>query len=136
MARRIDYSTPPVDDPAAQRQVDDFVAALHESGLLRALTGAVHSYPELLELVVRRLDPDTLRSLAMLAGLLGRLDPDATERVVSAGEDALAAADGTLEAREAPSVLDLLRSLGDPDVRRGAGALLAGLGAFGRAMRR
>lgn len=136
MARPVNYATPPVPDRAAERQVDDFVEALHESGLLRALTGAVRAYPELLELVVRRLDADTLRSLYTLAGALGKLDPAATERVVGAGEDALAAADHTLEAREAPSVLDLLRSLGDADVRRGAGALLAGLGAFGRAMKR
>ena len=136
MARPINYATPPVQDLGAQRQAEDFVQALHESGLLRALTGAVRAYPDLLELVVRRLDADTLRSLYALAGALGKLDPDQTERVINAGEQALGAADHTLEARQAPSVLDLLRSLGDADVRRGAGAVLAGLGAFGRAMKR
>ena len=136
MARPISYTPPPVDHEgqAAQAQVDDFVAALHESGLLRAATGMVRSYPDVAALLVQRLDPQTLRSLAALGGLVQSMDPEATERFVGAIRSSVEAADEAGTAREAPSVVGLARQLGDPDVRRGAGAVLSALGAFGRTM--
>lgn len=135
MARPISYTPPPVAHDPARDQVDDFVAALEESGLLRALTGAIRAYPDLAAMVVQRVDADTLRSLAALGALGQALDPEVTERYVGGVRAAVSAADEAATADDAPSVVGLLRGLGDPDVRRGAGALLAALGAFGRSMR-
>lgn len=135
MARPISYTPPPVAHDPGRAQVDDFVAALEETGLLRALTGTVRAYPDLAALVLEHVDADTLRSLAALGELGQSLDPEMTERYVDGVQAAVAAGDRAATAASAPSVIALFRELGDPDVRRGAGALLAALGAFGRAMR-
>lgn len=134
MATRIEYTPPTPQHDPAEAQVDDLVAALHESGLLRALTGAVRAYPELLEMIVTRLDADRLRGLVALGGLAGVLSPDGAERFVDGARSAAAAADHAIVADDAPSLVSLARQLNDPDVRRGAGAVVAALGAFGRAV--
>lgn len=133
MATRIEHTpSRSTHDPAAA-QVDDLVAALHEAGLLRALTGAVRASPEIAELVVTRLDPERLRGLFALAGLASVLSPDGAERFVAGARAAAAAADDAVTG-DPPSLVGLLRRLNDPDVRRGAAAVLAALGAFGAAV--
>lgn len=134
MATRIEYTPPPpAHDPAAE-QLDDLVTALHDSGLLRAITGAVRASPELAELVVTRLDPERLRGLFALAGLTAVLSPDGAERFVAGARAAAGAADEAVTTAEPPSLVGLLRRLNDPDVRRGAAAVIAALGAFGAAV--
>lgn len=135
MAEPITYSPPPAIPDRGRAQVDDFVAALDESGLLRAATGAIRNYPDVAAVVVKRLDPDSVRALVALGGLLKDLDPDRTERVVAGARSAVGAAGEASRAAKPPSLLTLVRQLGDPDVRRAAGSLLAGLKAFGRATR-
>jgi uncharacterized protein YjgD (DUF1641 family) len=133
MATRVTHTPrPPADDPAAE-QLDELVDALHESGLLRVLTAAVRSYPELAEMVVTRLDADRVRTLVELGDLADVLTPEGTRRLVAGARAAATAADDAV-ASEPPSLLGLARSLNDPDVRRGAGAVVAALGAFGRAV--
>lgn len=136
MAEPITYSPPPAIPDRGRAQVDDFVAALDESGLLRAATGAIRNYPEVAAVVVRRLDPESIRALVALGGLLKDLDPDHTEQVVAGARTAATAAGDAARTDDPPSLFSLVRQLGDPDVRRAAGSLLAGLKAFGQAMRR
>ncbi|MBY5161355.1 DUF1641 domain-containing protein [Salsipaludibacter albus] len=136
MARPLSHTPAHVDHRTAQRQVDDFVAALDESGLLRALTGAIRAHPELAAQVTGRIDPDDATAMAALAGLLEVPDPDAARRLVRATRAGRAAADDALTTAEPPTWLELVRRLHDADVRRGVGAVLAGLRAFGRVMSR
>lgn len=135
MAEPITYDPPPAIPDGGRAQVDDFVAALDESGLLRAATGAVRTYPDIAALLVRRLDPESVRALVALGGMLKDLDADRTEQVVGGARSAASAAGEAARSAEAPSLFQLVRQLGDPDVRRAAGSLLAGLKAFGRSMR-
>ena len=130
MAERITYTPPPPSPAGAAAEVDELVAALHESGLLRALTGAVRAHPRLLGLAAEHVDADRLRTVVALGGLTGVVGPDGAERLVEGARAATAAAEHAL-ADDPPSLLALARSLNDPDVRRGAGALVAALGALG-----
>ena len=133
MATRIEYTPPVPDHDAAQEQAEDLVEALHETGLLRALTGAVRAYPELAEMLVTRLDAERLRGLFELGGLVGVLSPDGARSFVDGARSALAAADHAAHS-DPPSLLGLARQLSDPDVRRGAAALVAALGALGASL--
>lgn len=134
MATRLTYTptAPPTD--AAADQATDLVAALHETGLLRALTGAVRAYPQLAEMLVNGLDAERIRGLWELGGLVGLLSPDGAARVVDGARAAVAAADHAMTS-PAPSLVTLVRQLGDEDVRRGAAAALAALGALGASLR-
>ena len=83
MATQLSYTPPIPPDTAAQDEVDDLVAALHESGLLRAFAGAVRAYPQLLTLLMKSVDADTLRSSIALAGSLRDLDPEESHKVAA-----------------------------------------------------
>lgn len=133
MATRIEYTPPPPAHDGADAQVAELVEALQETGLLRALTGAVRAYPQLAEMVVTGLDPERIRGLWELGGLADLLSPDGTARLVDGARAAAAAADHAI-VNDPPSLVGLARALNDEDVRRGAGALVAALGAFGRAV--
>lgn len=135
MARPLSYTPPPALPDRGEAQVADFVAALDESGLLRAATGAVRTYPQLAELLVQRIDPDTLRALVAAGGLLQDLDPVATERGVAAARSAVSSAGRVASSEHTPSLLALVRLARDPDVRRGVASVLVGLRTFGRALR-
>ncbi len=135
MARPIQHTpTPPPVDPVGD-QTADLMAALHEAGLLRALTGAVRAYPDLLATLLQGLDPEKLKALAALGGLTDVLGAEGAQQAVRGVRSAIAAADHATTA-PAPSLVLLAKQLGDPDVRRGIGALVAALGAFGREIAR
>lgn len=135
MARSLGYTPPTPPDTAATDEVDDLVRALHESGLLRALSGGVRAYPQLLRHVLEAVDANTVRSLIALTGALGELDPEQAERV-AAGLRRARAASAEAAAGEAEGPLRLLRRLRDPDTRRGIAAALAALAAVGSALPR
>ena len=80
-------------------------------------------------------DPRQWKIFAAMVGLAGVVSPDGAERLVDGARAATAAADHAL-ADDPPSLVALARSLNDVDVRRGAGALLAMLGALGRSLAR
>ncbi|MBS45917.1 MAG: hypothetical protein CMH83_22645 [Nocardioides sp.] len=134
MARPLGYLPPTPPDTAATDELDDLVAALHESGLLRALTGGVRSYPQLLGTLLDVLDARTVRSVVALTTALRDLDPDQAERLATglrrAREDAATAVESKAE-----GPLALFRRMRDPDTRRGISAALAALAAVGGAMR-
>ncbi len=134
MAKPLTYTPPSIPDTAASDEVTDLVAALHQSGLMRALTGVIRAYPQLLKMGLERTDPDALRSVYALGGALKDLDPQMAQRLATgllqARKDAEAAAAG---APEGP--LALLKRLRDPNTRRGLTAGLAALAAIGRALR-
>lgn len=135
MATQLGYTPPTPSDSQAQAEVDDLVAALHESGLLRVLAGGARSYPQLLGHLLAAVDADTLRSAVALAGALRDLDPEESEKVAEgirrARREATRAASG-----EPESPWRLLKRLKDPDTRRGMSAALAGLAALGRSLPR
>lgn len=130
MSKPLGYLPPVPPDTAAQDEVDDLVAALYESGLLRVLAGGARAYPQLLRTLLKAIDADAIRSAIELAGALRDLDPDESAKVADgvrrARTDAVAAATGRPEGTFA-----LLRRLRDPDTRRGISAALAGLAALG-----
>jgi len=135
MATPLTYTPPTPPDTSSSDEVADLVAALHDSGLLRALAGGARSYPQLVKLAVDTVDAPTLRSLIALSHALSDLDPHVSERV----------ADGVLDARRAARAaasrppegpLALLRRLRDPNTRRGLSAALAALAALGGALAR
>lgn len=133
MARPLSYTPPTPPDTGARDELDDLTRALHESGLLRAVTGAVRAYPELLAMLMGTLDPATLRSAVALSGAARGLEPEAAERLAAgvrqARVDAVAAATG-----RPPGLLGLLRRLLHRDTRRGLVAALAALRAIGAAL--
>ena len=135
MATPLGYRPPVRPDTGAQDEVDDLVEALHESGLLRLLAGGARSYPQLLTVLLKAVDADTLRSTIALAGALRDLDPGESEKLAAgirrARSEAAAAAD---DPPEGP--LALFRRLRDPDTRRGISAALAALAAIGAALPR
>lgn len=133
MATRITHTPAAPEDDEAAEALEELLAALHESGLLRAATGTIRAYPELLGIAAQHVDPDRLRSLVALGGVLDVVTPEGAERLVDGARAATSAADHAL-AGDPPSLVALARSLNDADVRRGAGALLAALGALGRSL--
>lgn len=135
MATPLGYRPPTRPDTGAQDEVDDLVAALHESGLLRALAGGARSYPQLLTTLLRSVDADTLRSTIALAGAARDLDPEEAERVAAGIRDARAAA-AEAAAGEPEGPVSLFRRLADPDTRRGISAALAALRALGASLPR
>lgn len=136
MAEALSHTPRHVDHQAAKRQLDDLVAALEESGLLRALTGAVRQYPQLAAEVAKRIDPNRATGAAAVTGLLSVPDAEDAHRVAAGLRAAGGAADRALAARSAPGLLQLVRRLGDADVRRGLAAALDALSAFGAAVSR
>lgn len=135
MARPLSYVPPVRPDSGPQDDVDQLVAALHESGLLRAMAGGARAYPQLLSRLLEAVDARTVRSVLELAGGLRDLDPDESAQVADgirrARRDAARAAAGRPE-----GPLALLRRLRDPDTRRGLAAALAALAALGSSLPR
>lgn len=135
MATSLGYTPPTPPDTAARDDVDALVAALHDSGLLRAMAGGARAYPQLLTRVLRAVDARTVRSVVELAGGLRDLDPEEAAKVAGgirrARTDAARAAAGKPEGPVA-----LLRRLRDPDTRRGLAAALAALAALGGSLPR
>ena len=133
MAKPLTFAPPPPANDPAQDDVDDLVQALHESGLLRVLAGGARAYPDLLTSLLRATDADTIRSGILLAGSLGDLDPEGSERIANgikrARKEAARAAN-----EKPPGFFRLAKRAHDPDVRRGLAAALAALAAFGSAL--
>lgn len=131
MARPLPHNPARIDDGSAQREVDEFLAALADSGLLRALTGAIRAYPELVGQVTGRIDPDDAEAVAVLTGLVSVPSPDGARRLAGALRRARTAAERALASAAPPSVLELVRLARHDDVRRGLAAVLAALGGLG-----
>lgn len=133
MARSLGYTPPPLPEDQARLELDDFLNALRGSGLLRAATGAVRTYPQLLGRVLDTIDADTVRSLLALTSALRGPDAEGSARLAAgirqARSDAAAALTGP-----PPGPRLLLRRLRDPDTRRGLAAALAALTAIGGAL--
>lgn len=134
MATSLGYTPPTPPDTAATDEVDDLVAALHESGLLRALAGGVRAYPQLLRHLLTAIDADSLRATIALAGSLRDLDPEESEQLAAGIRRARSAA-AEASAAEPEGPLALLKRLRDPDTRRGISAALAALAAIGQSMK-
>ncbi|GAA1479162.1 hypothetical protein GCM10009623_36080 [Nocardioides aestuarii] len=134
MAHSLGYTPPTPPDTAARDDLDDLVAALHESGLLRAAAGGARSYPRLLGALLDTVDADTVRALIALTGAARGLDPDRAEEVATGVRRARDAAATAAASREPEGVRALFRRLRDPDTRRGLSAALAALAALGSAL--
>lgn len=132
MARSLGYTPPTPPDTAARDEIADLIDALHDSGLARALAGAIRSYPRLLHAVLDALDAETIRSLITLGASLRGLDPDTAQRLSGAMRRALGQASDAATTPEGPR--QLWRRLRDPDTRRGLSAALAALSALGKAL--
>lgn len=134
MAKPLHHTPATAPATAAADEVRDFVAALHGSGLLRAATGAVRAYPQLLEMGLNAVDDRSIRAVLALGGSVRHLDPEAAERLAEGIRQARTEATSAAS-RPAEGPLVLLKRLRDPDTRRGLSASLAALAAVGRALR-
>ena len=134
MATSLGYTPPTPPDTAARDDLDDLVAALHQSGLLRAAAGGARSYPQLLGALLEAVDADTVRAVIALGGSVRGLDPGRAEEVATGVRRARDAAATAAASREPEGARALLRRLRDPDTRRGLSAALAALAALGAAL--
>lgn len=138
MAKPLAYvpAPPPMPTPeeAARAELDTLITALHERGVLRLLNGLLASGPEVATVAMGQLESPTgeraVRNAVVLGTAATRIDPDRLNTVVTAlarGIDA--AADGLTA--PPPGTASVLKALNDPAVRRGFGALIALVRAFG-----
>lgn len=132
-------SRPPPGPPgeAAFTAADDLarlVETLHTSGTLRALNGLVAQGQDVAAVALGGLNSEAgrtgLANLLVLGKLLGHIDAAGLDRFAAALTRALAAAGTRLDA-EPPGTLSVLKTLRDPDVRRGLDAALTLLGTLG-----
>jgi uncharacterized protein YjgD (DUF1641 family) len=130
MARPLSHTPAPPDDESAHQELDELLAALADSGLLRALTGAIRAHPEIVGLVAKRIEPDDAEAVAVVATQVSVPSPDGARRLVAGLRRARAAADRALATATPPSLLDLVRLARHDDVRRGLAAVLAALGGL------
>ncbi|AWB26466.1 DUF1641 domain-containing protein [Halococcoides cellulosivorans] len=100
-------------------------------------TDDVHAVLDLVAVATAALDDESIRTLsetgATLGGLANRATDDGAVRVLDSGLVALGEAGASDP--EPAGLLDTLRALRDPDVRKGLGTLLAMAKAFGRELR-
>lgn len=140
MAERIGYTpsapAPGVDAFTPEDDVARLVRTLHESGTLRALNGLFARFADVSAVALEHLDTEEGRNtvsnaLILLRGL-GQIDSDGTDRFVKALTEGLDAAGKRLdEKEEPPGTFSLLRTLREPDVRRGLDAVLTLVGTMG-----
>lgn len=135
MATALGYTPPTPPDTAARDEVDDLVAALHDSGLLRAMAGGARAYPQLLTRALHAIDAKTIRAVLELSASLQDLDPEETAKVAGGIRRARSEA-ARAAAAEPEGPLALFRRLRDPDTRRGLAAALAALAAIGGSLPR
>ncbi len=133
MARQLGYTPPTPPDSQARAELDDLVEALHDAGLLRARAGGARSYPDILRLLLRSVDAQTLRSLVALSAAATDLDPAGTERVARGVRRARQAAPRAARGRP-PGLLRLGWRMRRKDTRRGLAAAIAALAALGSAL--
>lgn len=139
MAKPLAFVPPPAPVPTdaetARAELDDLAALLHEHGVLRALNGLLAAAPEVSEIAMEQVDSPAGRRIVRNAVILGTLatgiDPDKLATLTGALARGIEAASAQL-AQEPPSTVNVLKSLNDPDLRRGLSAVLALLKAFGQ----
>lgn len=108
---------------------------LVDSGVVELVNGLLEEGPNALAIVMERMDNPSTRqgveNLARFLGIAGQLDPDILKGVQAGLRE------GAAEVRRAgaPKLSEILRSLGDPKVRKGIAiglAMLRGLGGGSR----
>ncbi|MDA8386595.1 MAG: DUF1641 domain-containing protein [Actinomycetota bacterium] len=133
----------PIELGLSNRAVYDQTAAefarlrenLVESGLVELLNGLLEEGPAALAVVMDRMDNPSTRqgveNLARFMGLAGQLDPSILKGVQQGLRESAAEAART----SSPKFSEIVRSLGDPKVRKGLAiglAMLRGLGGGSR----
>lgn len=139
MAQPLEYHPYIRTDVSAQEELEDLLETLHESGVLRFLNGLAGQSAAVTEVAVQQIDTPEGRNamtngLALLR-LLTDLDGDSTKTFVAATKEGLEAAQYSLKG-EPPSLVGLVGTFRDPDVRRGLNALLTFLAGLGRHLNR
>ena len=140
MAQPLRYTYPPGPPGettfTAQDDLARLLETLHTSGTLRAANGLVAQFQDVASIILTGLDsPEGRNGLAnvlILAKLLGHLDADGLDRLISAVSEGVEAAGERLTSTDdAPSTVAVLAKLRQPNVRRGLDAALTLLGAVG-----
>jgi len=126
-----------IDDPTLEAALAD--SDVDPEAVVRLLerTDDIQTVLDLVAIANASLDDEAIRALSETGGTLGGLAKRATDddavRVLDSGLVALGEAGASDP--EPAGILDTLRALRDPDVRKGLGTLLAMAKAFGRELR-
>ncbi|MCL2447497.1 MAG: hypothetical protein FWD17_00965 [Polyangiaceae bacterium] len=140
MAEPLKYRSIPGPSPrdTARQEIDALVEVLHDSGALRMLRGLVGRFPEVMGVMLERLDSDAgvnaLSNLTIAASALLAVNAARTARIVTGLREGLDSALANRSHRP-PRRLQLLAKLNHPDTRRGAFAVLTILESIGRQLR-
>lgn len=138
MAKEIVYEVPPPVDKEAEREWQQLLETLHESGALRVLIGFVGRLGPVSDIALARLDTregkNAISTLLGVAELTTKVDRERLQALSEGVKSGARAAQDALR-DEAPSVLQLLRMLHHKDTRRSLGAILTLLQTLGAALR-
>ena len=129
MAKPLRYKPEPVPTDTAQDELQRLLETLYERGVLRLLTNLTAQSHDVAEVALNQINTpegrDALANLTVVFKALGKLDPEALDKLLTGIDKGLQAAVKTLEDRDAPKgTFALIGKLNDPDVRRGFNALL------------
>lgn len=140
MAKPIPFTPPPRDEANhavadAHAEWDALLVALHERGVLRLLNGLLRAGPEVTEIALDGLNSPAgqraVRNTVVLGEAATKIDPERLDALVDGVVRGVAAA-GERIGQGPPGSVSLLKSLNDPDVRRGMNVLLGFLKALGQ----
>lgn len=119
----------------ARAEWDALLVALHERGVLRVLNGLLRAGPEVTGIALGGLNSPAgqraIRNAVVLGEAATKIDPARLDALVEGVVRGVAAA-GERIGHGSPGSVGLLKSLNDPDVRRGMNVLLGFLKALGQ----
>jgi len=129
MAKPLRYTPTPVPTDTAHDDLQRLLETLHERGVLRLLTNLSAQSHDVAEVALKQINTpngrDAFANLAVIVKALGKVDPEALEKLLTGVDKGVQAAVETLEDSSEPKgAFALMGKLYDPDVRRGFDALL------------
>lgn len=137
MAEPIKFRAPPAEVNSAQDELKMLLNTLHESGVLRRLTGLFGGMPGVADIALEHVHSKGGKrlsgNLAVLATSLTHMEPRAVQRLVRGlikGSELVV----SNASRQPPGFFSLLRRMHSEDARRGLQAAVVMLESIGKAL--
>lgn len=129
MAKPLRYTPTPVPTDTAHDELQSLLETLHERGVLRLVNNLTAQSHDVAEVALNQINTpngrDAVANLTVIVKALGKVDPEALEKLLTGVDKGIQAAVETLENSDEPKgAFALMGKLYDPDVRRGFDALL------------